>query len=117
MKGVLGADPLEEATNVMAGHRDGIEHSADRALHTFAEDGKYTDDSATANSYREGRGAVEVSLGCPCGASPPAIYGDRGRGRTAPRLEHPADRCGTGTYPNSPPSGHEGRDRRRTVRG
>src|ERR1700681_5012473 len=116
MEGVLGADPLEEATNVMAGHRDGIEHSADGAFHTLAEDGKYTDDSA-ADSNREGHGAVEVSLGCPRGAGPPAICGNRGRGRPAPRLQHPADGCGTGTYPNSPPSANEGRDGRRSVRG
>ena len=71
MEGVLGANPLEEATNVMAGHWDGVEHSADRTVHGLAEDGEHTDHPVVGPD-REGHCAVEVSLGCPLRHEPPS---------------------------------------------
>ena len=63
MEGVIGANPLEEATNVMAGHRDGVEHAADGTLYGLAKNGEHTDHPVVGPD-REGHCAAEVSLGC-----------------------------------------------------
>lgn len=105
--GVVGTDPLEEASHVMAGQGDGIDHSSSGALDRLAMDDEHAGKAASGPDG-EGHGRADARR-CGLVATFRGALGVGHLGGRAPAgSQDAADQRGNGVRGKGPTSGCEG---------